>query len=46
MAVLRARGCALLNKNSAIRTSKAGVKQREWREANPGYMATYCMDLI
>ena len=47
MAVLRSRGCALLNKNSAIRTSKAGVKQREWREANGqgtgnSYMANYC----
>lgn len=47
MAVLRSRGCALLNKNSAIRTSRAGVKQREWREANgqgtgDSYMANYC----
>ena len=47
MAVLRSRGCALLNKNSAIRTSKVGVKQREWREAHgqgtgDSYMANYC----
>ena len=42
MAVLRSRGCALLNKNSAIRTSQAGKKQREWRQAHPEYMANYC----
>ncbi len=39
--------CALLNKKSAIRTSRAGEKQREWREAHgqgtgDSYMANYC----
>eukprot|EP01046_Picozoa_sp_COSAG06_P002458 COSAG06_NODE_87_length_24962_cov_107.553795_25_plen_207_part_00 len=46
---LKADGCQLLNKNTALRTNSQGVAQKAWREAHgqgtpDSYMAAYCRE--